>query len=151
MKYDEIDYLILAELQKNSRLSIRELSKRVNLSTPAVSERVKRLEDSGIIEGYTIKINKKKLGLTIDCIIKVTMKNGEYERFKTFIKEYERSEWCYRTAGSGCYLVKLSVKSLEEVEEFINSVSSYALTETIITFSKVPINNNIEKFLSEKL
>lgn len=149
MKYDEIDCLILGELQKNSRLSIRELSKRVNLSTPSVSERVKRLEDSGIIEGYTIKINKKKLGLAIDCIIKVTMRNGEYERFKTFIKEYERSEWCYRTAGNGCFLVKLSVKSLDEIEEFINSVSSYALTETIITFSKVPINNNIEKFLGE--
>lgn len=149
MKCDEIDNLILRELQKNSRLSIRELSKRINLSTPSVTERVRRLEESGIIEGYTIKINKKKLGLGIDCIVKVTMKNGEYEKFKIFIKEYERSEWCYRIAGSGCFLVKLAVKSLDEIEEFINAISSYAFTETTIAFSEVNINNSIDKFIEE--
>lgn len=113
MKFDEIDVLILQQLQEDSRLSIRELSKRINLSPPSVTERIRKLEDNGIIEGYTIKINKKKLGLSIDCIIKVTMKNGQYEKFKTFIKEYKLSEWCYRTAGEGCFLVKLSVKSLK--------------------------------------
>ncbi|PRR79175.1 HTH-type transcriptional regulator LrpC [Clostridium liquoris] len=147
MKIDEIDAMILSELQKNSRLSIRELSKRINLSPPSVSERVKRLEDSGVIEKYTIKINKKNLGFPIDCIIKVTMKNGEYEKFKAFIKDFPRSEWCYRIAGDGCFLVKLSISELNEVEEFINSISSYALTTTIIAFSSVKINDDIKKFL----
>ncbi|MBM7871253.1 Lrp/AsnC family leucine-responsive transcriptional regulator [Clostridium pascui] len=147
MKFDEIDMLILSELQKNSRLSIRELSKRINLSPPSVTERVKRLEDYGVIEEYTIKINKKKLGLTIDCIIKVTMKNGEYERFKAFIKEYKRSEWCYRIAGDSCFLIKLSVKTLSEIEEFIDEISSYAITITNIAFSEIEVNNDISKFL----
>lgn len=147
MILDEIDVLILQELQKDSRLSIRELSKRINLSPPSVTERVRRLEDSGIIEGYTIKINKKKLGLPIDCIIKVTMKNGQHEKFKEFINEYKRSEWCYRIAGDGCFLVKLSVKALGDIEEFINAISSYAITETIIALSEVEIDNSINKFL----
>lgn len=147
MKLDEIDVLILQELQKESRLSMRELSRRVNLSPPSVTERVRRLEDNGIIEGYTIKINKKKLGLCIDCIVKVTMRNGQYEKFKIFIKEYKQSEWCYRIAGDGCFLVKLSVKSLNDIEEFINNISSYAMTETIIALSEVTINNNIKKYL----
>ena len=147
MKLDEIDVLILQELQKESRLSIRELSRRVNLSPPSVTERVRRLEDNGIIEGYTIKINKKKLGLCIDCIDKVTMWNGQYEKFKIFIKEYKQSEWCYRIVGDGCFLVKLSVKSLNDIEEFINDISSYAMTETIIALSEVTINNNIKKYL----
>ncbi|WP_026888575.1 Lrp/AsnC family transcriptional regulator [Clostridium beijerinckii] len=147
MKFDEIDIAILSELQKNSRLSIRELSKRINLSPPSVTERVNRLQDSGIIEGYTIRINKKKLGLSIDCIMKITMKNGEYNKFKNFIKNHERSEWGYRIAGDGCFLVKLSVKNLEEIEEFINDISEYSLTTTIIAFSKVEIDNNINKFL----
>lgn len=147
MKFDEIDMLILSELQKNSRLSIRELSKRINLSPPSVTERVRKLEDYGIIEGYTIKINKKKLGLTIDCIIKVTMKNGEYERFKAFIKEYKRSEWGYRIAGNSCFLIKLSVKTLSEIEEFIDEISSYAITITNIAFSEIKVNNDISKFL----
>ncbi|AUM90559.1 Lrp/AsnC family transcriptional regulator [Clostridium botulinum] len=149
MKLDEIDVLILQELQKDSRLSIRELSKRINLSPPSVTERVRRLEDDGVIEGYTIKINKKKLGLSIDCMIKVTMKNGQYEKFKIFIKDYKRSEWSYRIAGDGCFLVKLLVKSLNDIEEFINDISSYAITETIIAFSEVTINNSINKFLEE--
>lgn len=146
MKLDEIDLLILEELQKDSRLSIRELSKHIKLSPPAVTERVRRMEEDGIIEGYTIKINKKRLGLSIDCIIKVSMRNGQYEKFKDFIKEYKRSEWCYRTAGDGCFLVKLSVKTLDEIEEFINNVSSYAMTETIIAFSSVTVDDRINKF-----
>lgn len=147
MKLDEIDVMILSELEKNGRLSIRELSKRINLSPPSVTERVKRLEDNGVIEGYTISINKKKLGLSIDCIIKVTMRNGEYEKFKNFIKNYSRSEWCYRIAGDGCFLVKLSVKDLNEIEEFINEVSPYAITSTNIAFSEVDLYNSINKFL----
>lgn len=147
MKLDEIDVMILSELERNSRLSIRELSKRINLSPPSVTERVKRLEDNGVIEDYTISINKKKLGLSIDCIIKVTMRNGEYEKFKNFIKNYSRSEWCYRIAGDGCFLVKLSVKDLNEIEEFINEVSPYAITSTNIAFSEVDLYNSINKFL----
>ncbi|WP_346930612.1 Lrp/AsnC family transcriptional regulator [Clostridium sp.] len=147
MKLDEIDVMILSELEKNSKLSIRELSKRINLSPPSVTERVKRLEDNGVIEGYTISINKKKLGLSIDCIIKVTMRNGEYERFKNFIKDYHHSEWCYRIAGDGCFLVKLSVKDLVEIEEFINEVSPYAITSTNIVFSEIAIGNSINNFI----
>lgn len=149
VKIDEIDVLILKELEKDSRLSIRELSKRVNLSPPSVTERVRKLEDHGIIETYTIKINKKKLNLSIDCIIKITMRNGQYEKFKEFIKDYKRSEWGYRIAGNGCFIIKLSVKALDEIEEFINEISSYAITETMIAFSEVEINNRIDKFISE--
>ncbi|WP_291565329.1 MULTISPECIES: Lrp/AsnC family transcriptional regulator [unclassified Clostridium] len=146
MKIDEIDIMILSELQKNSRLSIRQLSRLINLSPPSITERIKRLEENGVIEGYTIKINKKNIGFPIDCIIKVTMRNGEYERFKAFIKGYERSEWCYRVAGDSCFLVKLSISSLNEIEEFINLISSYTITSTIIAFSSVEINDNITKF-----
>ena len=147
MQTDEIDVRILHELQTDSRISIRQLSKRVNLSPPSVTERVRRLEDRHIIEGYTIRLNKKELGFGIDCIIEVTMKDGQYEKFKNFIKDYKHSEWCYRIAGAACFIVKLSVPSLEDIEQFINAVSSYALTKTSIVFSKVEVNDNINKFL----
>lgn len=151
MKIDEIDINILSQLQKDSRLSIRELSKRINLSPPSVTERVRRLEENGIIEGYTIKINKKKLGLSIECIIKVTMRNGEYERFKRFIADYPGSEFCYRVAGDACFIVKLSVSRLEDIEKFINSISSFAVTSTSIVFSEVKIEENLNCFLDRGL
>ena len=147
MKVDEIDERILHELQADSRISIRELSKRINLSPPSVTERVRRLEDNNIIEGYTIRLNKKKLGFAIDCIVEVTMKDGQYEKFKNFIRDYKHSEWCYRIAGAACFIVKLSVPSLEDIEHFIDAISSYALTETSIVFSKVEVNHSIDKFL----
>lgn len=147
MKIDEIDVRILQELQADSRISIRELSKRVNLSPPSVTERVRRLEDHNIIEGYTIRLNKKELGFGIDCIVQVTMKDGQYEKFKSFIQEDKHSEWCYRIAGAACFIVKLSVPSLEDIEQFINAVSSYAQTNTSIVFSKVEVNDRIDKFL----
>lgn len=147
MKIDETDVRILHELQTDSRISIRELSKRVNLSPPSVTERVRRLEDHGIIEGYTIRLNKKNLGFAIDCIVEVTMKDGQYERFKSYIKDYKHSEWCYRIAGAACFIVKLSVASLADIEQFINDISPYALTETSVVFSKVEVNTEINKFL----
>lgn len=147
MKIDEIDTRILRELQTDSRIPIRELSKRVNLSPPSVTERVKRLEEHHIIEGYTICLNKKELGFSIDCIINVTMRDGQYEKFKNFIKDYQYSEWCYRIAGAACFIIKLSVPSLEDIEQFVDAVSPYAMTQTSIVFSEVEVNHSIDKFL----
>ncbi|HWS30172.1 MAG TPA: Lrp/AsnC family transcriptional regulator [Clostridia bacterium] len=147
MKTDQIDVRILQELQIESRISIRELSRRINLSPPSVTERVRRLEECNIIEGYTIRLNKKELGFSIDCIIEVTMRDGQYEKFKSFIRDYKYSEWCYRIAGAACFIVKLSVPSLEDIEQFINVISPYAMTETSIVFSEVEVNHSINKFL----
>jgi Transcriptional regulators len=150
MEIDKVDLDILKELQKDSRLSIRELSKKVNLSPPSVAERVRRLEDNDIIEGYTIKINKSKLGITIRCVMQVTMRNGEYNRFIKYISDHPRSELCYRVAGEACFIVVLSVVSLDEIEEFINDVSSFAITKTMIAFKQVAVDENIGKFLNMK-
>ncbi|MED0673909.1 Lrp/AsnC family transcriptional regulator [Aneurinibacillus aneurinilyticus] len=149
MKIDEIDIKILSELQKDSRLSMRELSKRVNLSAPSVTERVNKMEDEGIIEGYSIKINRKKLGYSLTCLIEVTMRNGEYEKFRTSISKEPRCLFCYRVAGQSCFILLLSVKTIEEIEEFINSISSIAKTNTYITFSEIPINRDIKDLLEE--
>lgn len=147
MKMDNTDIKILKELQQDSRLSIRELSKRVNLSPPSVTERIRKLEDSGIIEGYTIKVNEKALGLAIQCIIQIDLKNSEFEKFKKFIYNHPRVNFCYRIAGQSCILVKLSVESISEIEKFVDSIASLnATTSTNIIFSQIPTNESVEKF-----
>ncbi|GAA0735109.1 Lrp/AsnC family transcriptional regulator [Clostridium oceanicum] len=147
MKMDNTDIKILRELQKDSRLSIRELSKRVNLSPPSVAERIRKLEDRGVIEGYTIKINEKALGLNIECIIQIDLKNSGFENFKKFIYNHPRVKFCYRIAGHSCILVKLSVESILEIEKFVDSVAALnATTTTNIIFSKVPTDESVEKF-----
>jgi len=75
------------------------------------------------------------------------MRDGQYEKFKNFIRDYKYSERCYRVAGDACFIVKLSLPSLENTEEFINSDSSYAMAETSIVFSEVEVKTNIDNYL----
>lgn len=145
MKIDEIDLKIIEELKEDSRLSMRELGRKINLSPPSVTERVKKLEEMGIIEGYTIRVNRKKLGFSLDCLMEITLKNGDHKRFKAYIEEHPRALFCYRIAGQACYMVMLSVTRLEEIEEFINEVSTFTSTISHIVFSEVKINNPIEQ------
>jgi Lrp/AsnC family transcriptional regulator, leucine-responsive regulatory protein len=147
MIIDDIDVKILEALQENARISIRELAKKINLSPPSVAERVRKMEDSGVIEGYTIRINHKELGLMIDCILEVTMKNGEYDRFKQWIAKHPRAVFCYRIAGQACFLVKLSVRTIDEIEAFINEAAAFARTATHIVFSEVKVVQDVAKFL----
>lgn len=147
MKIDNTDIKILKELQLDSRLSIRELSKKVNLSPPSVAERIRKLEDNGIIESYTIKINEAALDFSIQCMIQIDIKNNKFDKFKEFIYNHPRVVFCYRIAGHSCILVKLSVKSISEIEKFVDSISSLdSTTSTHIIFSEIPINKSIEKF-----
>ncbi|MEK5267328.1 Lrp/AsnC family transcriptional regulator [Weizmannia sp. FSL W8-0401] len=142
MKIDEIDKEILNVLKNDSRLSMREISKRIHLSAPSVAERVKKLESFGIIKNYTIELDYKKLGYEIECFVEVTLRYGDYKKFKEFISDYPTAEFCYRIAGSACYIVKLRLKHLSDAEEFINAVTTYAGTVTHIVLSELETNGD---------
>lgn len=147
MKLDATDIKILKELQHNSRLSIRELSKRVNLSPSSVNERVHKLEDNKIIDGYTIKINNYALGLTIQCIVQIDIKNSDFKKFKEFIYDYPGVTFCYRITGHSCVIAKLDVRTISEIEKFVDCVSSLnGTTSTNIVFSEIDILHDIDKF-----
>lgn len=150
MKIDDIDLNILDELQKNSRLSIRELSKKVNLSPPSVTERIRRMEDNGIIEGYSIKINKSKLGLTIKCIVEVTLKGSEYELAPPYIVNHPKCEYCFRVAGESAFFVVLSLFSFNEAEDFIKQISPFATTKTKFIFEQLEVNEDIKKYFIQR-
>ncbi|AMM99058.1 MULTISPECIES: Lrp/AsnC family transcriptional regulator [Bacillus] len=145
MKITDVDVHILNELKKDARLSMRELSKRVNLSAPAVAERVRKLEDAGVIEGYSVQVNYKKLGLMIDCLLEVTVLNGEYQRFVAFMNQHPRAFFAYRVAGQSCFFIKLSVASLEEIEAFIQAVSGFTKTVSHIVLSEHSFSHPIQE------
>jgi Lrp/AsnC family transcriptional regulator, leucine-responsive regulatory protein len=147
VKFDEVDIMILDELQKDSRQSMRELSKKINLSAPSVTERVRKLESEGIIEGYSIKINEKALGLKIECILEITVKNADYKKFQQTIQGFPKIVFCYRIAGHACYIAKLRVATLEEIEQFINEITTIASTVTHVIFSEVKVDHTIRDIL----
>jgi len=140
MKIDSIDKKIIDELRENSRLSMSELGRRINLSSPSVTERVRRMESFGIIKKYTLEVDYEKLGLPIQCIIEATVKNGDYSSFKKYIEGLSNVEFCYRIAGNACYMLKMQFDTFSKAEEFIERVNPYAHTVTHFIFSQVHTN-----------
>ncbi|MEK3975935.1 Lrp/AsnC family transcriptional regulator [Psychrobacillus sp. FSL K6-1267] len=146
MKIDSTDKKIIDELRQNSRLSMSELGRRINLSSPSVIERVKQMESFGIIKRYTLEVDYEKLGLPIQCIIEATVKNGDYNSFKTYIEGLPNVEFCYRIAGNACYMLKMQFETFSKAEEFIEDVNPYAHTVTHFIFSQIQTKLRIDAF-----
>ncbi|MDM5247118.1 MULTISPECIES: Lrp/AsnC family transcriptional regulator [unclassified Lysinibacillus] len=140
MKIDDIDRKIIDELQNNSRLSMSELGRRVKLSSPSITERVRQMESFGLIKKYTLEVDYEKLDLPIQCIIEATVKNGDYKSFKNYIEKLSNVEFCYRIAGNACYMLKMHFETFAKAEKFIDTVSPFAQTVTHFIFSEVQTN-----------
>lgn len=146
MKIDEIDRKIIDQLRENSRLSMSELGRRINLSSPSVTERVRQMESFGIIKKYTLEVDYEKLGYPVQCIIEATIKNGDYQSFKKVIENLHRVEFCYRIAGQACYMLKMQFESFSQAEEFINFINPYASTVTHFIFSPIETTLKFDLF-----
>ncbi|KOO44314.1 Lrp/AsnC family transcriptional regulator [Priestia koreensis] len=130
---DEIDQKILSILQEDGRISMTDLGKMINLSTPAVKERVKKLEERGVIEGYRAVINPERLGKSVLAYILVDTHNCK--AFREFCRSSPLAVECHRLAGQYSYLVKLVARSVLELEEFIDEVMKYGKPSTLVNLS----------------
>ena len=122
MKLDRIDRKILSQLQRNARISNAELAERVNLSPTPCLRRLRKLQDSGLIEGYTAILDKKALGLQISAFVfvsldKNTRENGE--AFESALKDLAEVTECCVVAGRHDYVLRVVTKSLEDYERFL--------------------------------
>lgn len=132
---DDIDQSILILLQENARISMTELGKKVGLSTPAVNERVKKLEDKGVIKGYRAIIDTEKLNKGITAFILFDTKQGK--SFRDFCKKNHNVVECHRLTGQFSYLVKIVTESVQLLEEFIDSSLDYGEPSSLIKLSSV--------------
>lgn len=132
---DITDIRILKILQQEARISMKELGARVNLTSPAVSERIKRLEESGVIEGYTAVINPKKLNLHVEAIVHVAMKVSAHKRFKKMAAEEREIIECYHVTGEDCMTVKVVCETTHRLEEILDKIQAIGDTRTAIILS----------------
>ena len=133
---DETGWHILEALQENARLSFSELGQRVGLSSPAVAERVRRMEDAGIITGYRAEVNTAKIGYPITAIIRITNSPGERcTRLTASTQEIPEVLECYRVTGSDSLIMKVMASSVEHLESLIDRLSEYGLLTTSIVLS----------------
>ena len=138
---DAMDQKILAELQVNGRLAFAELGRRVGLSTPAVIERVRRLEDSGVILRYTAQVDPAKVGLPLRAFIKITVVGERLEHFKGLARRVPEVLECHRVTGAESYILQVAVRDLQHLEAVIDSLTPYVSTNTsMVLASPVPWN-----------
>ncbi|WP_078394431.1 Lrp/AsnC family transcriptional regulator [Shouchella patagoniensis] len=138
---DEINRKILTILQQDGRISMTDLSKKISLSVPAVTERVKKLEEQNIIEGYTTKVNANKLNKTVKAFILV--KTHKCKLFSEFCKENTMVIECHRLTGEYSYLVKIITESNELLENFIDQTMEYGEPYTMMNLSSPVLNKPI--------
>ena len=138
---DGLDGKILTELQANGRLPFAELGRRVGLSTPAVAERVRRMEDSGVIERYIAVVNPAKVGLPVRAFIKITVPGDRLPHFNGLAQRVPEVRECHRVTGAESYILQVAVRDLPHLEAVIDSLTPYVATNTsMVLASPVPWN-----------
>lgn len=138
---DNIDANILKCLRENSRITVSEMAGKINLSIPAVSERLKKLDASGIIEKYTIILNAKKLGCQLTVFMFVSLENPRYfDKFKDLIQHEHEIIECYYLAGDFDYALKIITENTDTLQNILSKIkliSGIRKTKTVVTLSNI--------------
>ena len=132
---DHIDKKLIRLLQENARYSLKQLSERVYLSSPAVSARIEKLERDGVINGYHANADLDKMGYHITVFVNIEMSPKQKPAFIDFIREIPNVLECNNVTGNYSMLVKAAFPSTDDLNRFIGQVQRFGTTETHIVFS----------------
>ncbi|MBQ4131780.1 MAG: Lrp/AsnC family transcriptional regulator [Clostridia bacterium] len=132
---DAIDLKLIALLQKNARVPLKQLAEQVFLSSPATAARIERLEKEGIITGYTARVNHKKLGFPIIAFINLEVQPVQKPEFYPFISNHPNVLECNCVTGHYSMLIKVAFETTEALDSFIGKLQTFGSTETQIVFS----------------
>lgn len=144
---DEISLKILALLQKNARISFTQIGKEIGLTSSSVAERVKKLEEQGIIENYTINLNPEKLGFPIIAVMLVSFTGVFAQQEKTITSElskYYQVVECIRITGRNDFLIKIMVASMDEFKIINDKVANFGQVDTSLVVSTFTNNTTID-------
>ena len=137
MNLDNLNWKILKCLQENARQSNAEIGRQVGISSPAVSERIKRLEDAGIILGYKTVVSPLDMGYQLKAIITLHAFIGKLKPFLEKVKTYDEVLNCYRITGNENIVMEVLLKNQKHLETFIDQLIVYGETKTQIVLSHV--------------
>ena len=136
---DEVNLRLLAHLRENPRLSMSALSRRVGMSSPAVTERVRRMEEAGIIVGYRLDIDPKALGLPVAAYIRVRPSPGQLPKIAALAEQIAEVVECHRVTGEDCFIIKVHLPAMDQLDRILDRFLLYGMTTTsIIQSSPVP-------------
>jgi Lrp/AsnC family transcriptional regulator, leucine-responsive regulatory protein len=136
---DEVNLRLLELLQQDPRLTMAELSRRVGMSAPAVTERVQRLELGGVIAGYRLEVDPKALGLPIAAYVRVRPGPRQLQKIAELASSTPQVIECHRITGEDCFLLKVQVAAVDQLEAILDRFLAHGQTTTsIVQSSPVP-------------
>jgi Lrp/AsnC family transcriptional regulator, leucine-responsive regulatory protein len=142
---DEIDRGILRELQENARISWSELGRRVGLTPPAVADRVRRLEESGVIVGYRAQVDPARVGLPLTAFVRVSARSAARTELSEVLPNYEEVLEAHRVTGVDCFVMKVAVRDVGHLQEVIDRLMPFGDTVTSIVLSSPVEHRTIEE------
>ncbi|MGD0682214.1 MAG: Lrp/AsnC family transcriptional regulator [Terracidiphilus sp.] len=137
VELDALAWRILEALQQNARQSFAQIGRQIGLSTPAVAERVHRLEEAGVITGYHVALDLAKLGVPIRVLVRLTIPGGDLQVRRTVaaIKDLAEISRCHRITGAESFLIEANVVSIRHMEALIDKLSTLGATSTSTVLS----------------
>ncbi len=145
MPLDALNWNILQCLQENARQSNVEIARKVGISSPAVSERIKKMEDTGVISGYKTIVSPFEVGYQFKAIITLRAFMGKLKPFLQKVKKYDEVINCYRITGNENVVLEVILKNQQHLEYFIDQLINYGETKTQIVLSDVVKYSPIKK------
>lgn len=137
MSFDEIDLKIINTLKENSKLTFKEIGEIVHMTGQAVGTRVNKLIDEGVIEKFTIDINKEKLGVISTSFIKIYMTTYDHSQIKNMINRYDEIVEAFRISSDGCYLLKVESYDNKFLNKLLDEITLFANYQLSMCISKV--------------
>ncbi len=144
---DEIDGLILQTLVDDARTSTAEIARKVGLSPPSVAERIRRLEEAGVITGYTATIDPRALGLELTAWLRIRPMPGQFHKVAAILNKLPAVVECDRITGEDCFIARAHVKSVSDLEGLIDEIIPYAMTNTSLVQSS-PVARRLPPILN---
>ncbi|MEV7615090.1 Lrp/AsnC family transcriptional regulator [Streptomyces sp. NPDC089799] len=132
---DAMDWRILEALQENGRAGFAELARTVSMSASAVTERVRRLEEAGVITGYTAVVDPEKLGKSILALVRLRYPHGNYKPFHDLLGTTTEILEAHHVTGDDCFVLKVAARSMGHLEEITGRIAGLGPVTTSIVYS----------------
>lgn len=129
---DDVDQRILAVLLEDARTSLKELAQQVGLSSPSISERLRRLEERGVIRAFTVEIDPQALGYPLQAIVRIRPLPGKVHIVRKLIEEIPEFTECDKVTGDDCFVARLFARSIEHLDRIVDRIADKAETSTAI-------------------
>lgn len=131
-QFDKIDANLIAILSTDGRISMRELAKLVDMSAPSATERVRRLVDNGVISTFTVDLNLKKFGYSLQAIVRAKPMPGQLHLVERILQDMPECIECDKVTGEDCFIARICLRSIDVLDDLLSPLKDRAETNTSI-------------------